>query len=267
VKRKVRRAAGDFLRRVGLKPSSLADSSKGGADWPKYNLDDEANSRPAAVKVASYTMGSYLRLITLWEQVRYVDLLGLEGALVECGVWRGGSTAMMAMAHRSMGEPRRPIHLFDSFEGLPEPQAEHDGDMILEYVGDEQRLGGELKSIGRCVAEIDLAKKAMHEVAEYPESLTHYHVGWFEATVAPAAAEIGPIAVLRLDGDFYRSTQICLEHLYPLVVPGGFVVIDDYGHWEGCKKALWEYFDAHFDQPPYLHLIDRCGRYFIKPSA
>ena len=93
----------------------------------------------------------------------------------------------------------------------------------------------------------------------------HTHQGWFQDTVPRDAAAVGPIALLRLDGDWYDSTKVCLEGLYPSVVKYGSIVVDDYGHFEGCRKAVDE-FVADLGYPVMLHHVDYSGRYWIKPE-
>jgi O-methyltransferase len=95
-------------------------------------------------------------------------------------------------------------------------------------------------------------------LVHYPERLLRYHVGWFQDTVPAAAEKIGPIALLRLDGDRYDSTKVCLESLYSNVRRGGIVVIDDYGQFEGCRRAVDE-FTSKMPIPFMLHRIDCTG--------
>lgn len=147
----------------------------------------------------------------------------------------------MGLALRAAGESR-PLHLFDSFEGLPEP-SEKDGAAAIAYSGGKS--SGALTSIRACEANVEEVRRMLTTRARLPESQLHFHVGWFQNTVPAAEPALGPIAVLRLDGDWYDSTRVCLEHLYPLLVPGGVLILDDYFCWEGCRKATDEYRAAH----------------------
>jgi O-methyltransferase len=224
--------------------------------------DEENLIREAVQRISGHTMSSFERLATLWHQVRYLDRYQIPGALVECGVWKGGSSAMMALAHlASSPVPCRPLHLFDSFEGLPEPRRESDGREAIQY--SSNRAGGNLVSIQQCVGTLAENRQLLQDEVAYPEKLLQYHVGWFENTVEEAAPKIPQIALLRLDGDWYESTRTCLVHLYPHVVRGGVVVIDDYGHWEGCRKAVDEFL-ASLSEPILLNHIDYTGRYWIR---
>ena len=245
-------------------PQSLKErtAQAGKSHYPRLHYDEEDQAREALEIVADYTLTSYERLVTLWRQVRYLDRARILGCLVECGTWRGGSVGMMALAHLAGGRPLRDLHLFDSFEGLPEPDQEKDGDAAIDYAAG--RASGKLASIGQCVAPLEDNRRLLGEIIGYPVSLTHYHVGWFQDTVPRDAPEIGPIALLRLDGDWYESTKICLEELALKVSSGGMVVIDDYGKWPGCRQAVDEYL-SKLNRPLFLNHIDPPGRYYIVP--
>jgi O-methyltransferase len=224
-------------------------------------FDDEQEIDAAIRTVRDFTMCSYERLATLWQQVRYLDRYAIEGSFVECGTWRGGAVGMMALAHTGSGaRPTRTLHLFDSFEGLPEPTA-NDGGMAESYAAG--RTSGTLETIGKCEGPLEDNKELLERRIGYPSDLLEYHVGWFQDTVARDAAKTGPIALLRLDGDWYESTKTCLDALYPLVQDGGVVVIDDYGHWAGCRRAVDEFIDA-LAEPVLLGQIDYTGRYWVK---
>jgi O-methyltransferase len=245
-------------------PMSLGERTRRGADgaYPTLHYDEEDLAREALETVDAFTMTSYPRMVTLWQQVRYLDRVGIPGSLVECGTWRGGACGMMALAHQTRGTPTRAIHLFDSFVGLPEPLAEKDGSAATQYAGG--KATGALNSIRRCVASLEDNERLLGEIIGYPRELTVYHVGWFEETVPAAVHEVDPIALLRIDGDWYESTRVCLRHLYPVVSPGGIVVIDDYGRWMGCRRAVDEFL-AELERTPFLNHIDGTGRYLIVP--
>ena len=148
---------------------------------------------------------------------------------------------MIALAIRDSGQERH-LHLFDSFEGLPEP-TEKDGEYAATYSGG--RNEGKLATVNQCRAGLDEVRHLILDTIKVRQDLAHFHIGWFQNTVPVDAKNLGPIALLRLDGDWYDSTKVCLEHLYPLVSPGGIIVMDDYFAWEGCQKATDEYFKLH----------------------
>lgn len=210
-------------------------------------------------KVRPYTMVGPPRLSNVFHLAQKVDQMKLPGALVECGVWKGGCSAVMATA----SHPSRPLWLFDSFEGLPEPTAE-DGKDADEYSGHASE--GNLKTIGRCVGPLETVKKLFFEEMKIPRERVHLVQGWFQDTLPVKKEELGSIALLRLDGDWYESTKVCLENLYDQVVPGGFIILDDYHWWEGCKKATDEFLEKRGISAT-LHTIDDAGAYFQKPFS
>lgn len=153
--------------------------------------------------------------------------LAIEGDFVECGVWKGGMSGACAVL---LGKDRQ-YHLYDSFEGLPEVK-EIDGAAAKAWQTDTDSTS----YLDNCSAEQRFAEQAM-KISGATD--VHIHKGWFEKTVPHHPAR--PIAVLRLDGDWYESTMQCLEALFPMVVPGGIIIIDDYYVWDGCSRALHDY--------------------------
>ena len=152
------------------------------------------------------------------------------GCIVECGVWRGGMSAAIADVL-----PGRFHVLFDSFEGLPQAR-QIDGPAALAYQIDKSSP----RYFDNCRAEISFAESAMGMSAAKEFRLVR---GWFNETLPQFVAR-EPIAVLRLDGDWYESTMDCLTYLYPQVMPGGLVLVDDYYTWDGCARAVHDYFSA-----------------------
>jgi hypothetical protein len=177
----------------------------------------------------------------------------------------------MAMAASDMGDKRR-IHLFDSFEGLPQPSP-RDGEAVIKaYKGDHTSRplddgGVALAPINACVAPLPLVQELFYSVLRVPEDQVCVHKGWFQDTLpaAVSSGQVREIAVLRLDGDWYESTHTCLVHLYPLVQAGGFVLFDDYGYFEGCRKAVDEYLETISPRPELIR-IDSDGVYLRKPA-
>lgn len=227
-----------------------------------FYFDREEEIKKTVILVAEYTMISFERCATLWQQVRYLDRYRIPGAIVECGVWRGGAIGACALAHLTSAKPPyRHLHLFDSFEGLPEPNAAVDGEIAVQFAGGQG--DGALRSVGKLSSPISDSRQLLLTKIAYPEELVHYHVGWFQNVVPRDAHALGEIALLRLDGDWYESTVVCLEHLYPKVVKHGVVVVDDYGHFEGCRRAVDEFL-ASRATPILLNHADYTGRYFVK---
>jgi hypothetical protein len=225
--------------------------------------EEEALVKQAATIVAAHTMASFERLATLWQQVRYLDRYGIPGSLVECGVWRGGCVGLMALAHlHGRDGPTREIHLYDSFQGLPRPDRDFDGAEAIDLA--DGLADGAQVPIGVCVAPMEDGRSLLVDTIGYPSHLVKFHAGWFEDTLRDAANPPGPIALMRLDGDWYSSTKICLDRLYPDVSPNGVVVIDDYGHFAGCRRAVDEFVER-LGYPILLNYIDYTGRFWVKP--
>lgn len=174
------------------------------------------------------------RSYTMIPELMYIDNLRLaekikpiEGDIVECGVWKGGMIAGIA---RVLGN-NRTYHLFDSFEGLPQAK-ENDGKAAMEW----QQKKEDKNYFDNCRADEQYAEEAMKKSGCLQYFL---HKGWFHSTLPEYKNQ--RIALLRLDGDWYESTRICLEQLYPQVADNGIIIIDDYHFWDGCTKAVHEY--------------------------
>jgi len=235
-----------------------------------YDLETEANE--AIHKVRSYTMLSRERIIALYNKVAFCEKHGLPGSFVECGVWKGGSVALMALANLRHGKERRHIHLFDAFQEICEPDALIDGERAIREAKKWSRGGttGKLTPLKGIYdafggpGTLDDTQDLLERIIGYEPKFLHYHKGWFQDTLPKDAHDIGNIAILRLDGDWYASTKICLEYLYDKVVSGGFVIIDDYGAYDGCKKATDEFMQSQ-NIKSYLSHIDMECRYWIKP--
>lgn len=236
-----------------------------------FELEDEAT---ACISIVRHnTMLSKRRLVTLYQQVAYCERYELPGAFVECGVWKGGAAGMMALANLQTGKARRHLHLFDAFQEICEPDAAVDGEKALREVrqftgrighdnGALQPLTGFYDLLGG-PGTLDENRQLLEKTIGYPAEFLHYHVGWFQETLPAVHETIGQIAILRLDGDWYASTKICLEYLFDRVVQGGVVIIDDYGTYEGCRRAVDEFMKAK-DVHAYLGSIDSDCRFFVK---
>jgi len=183
-------------------------------------------------QVAPYTMVDRGRLEAV---IRALDATQhLHGAFVECGTWRGG-VCMLAGMHMLQAGSTRPMVLFDTFTGMPKP-TEEDGPEVAA-----------MWQPGWCAGDLEDVRQNVTSV--YPEEKCTFVQGMVEDTIPTFPAF--PISVLRLDTDWYSSTKIELEHLYPMLQPGGAILIDDYGHWSGCRKAVDEYFNANPPTPVF----------------
>jgi O-methyltransferase len=212
-------------------------------------------------KVRPYTMTSTERIHALYQAVKYVIDNKIPGDFVECGVWRGGSAMVMAYTSMMMGETSREIHLYDTFEGMSEP-TENDKDVHGQKA---DSLLKRTKKVANtediwCYATMDDVRNNLASVA-YPVDNIFFHKGKVEDTIPGFLPN--QISLLRLDTDWYESTLHEMNHLYPLLSDKGVLILDDYGHWQGARKAVDEYMKK-MGIKPCLHRIDYTGRIAIK---
>jgi O-methyltransferase len=210
-------------------------------------------------QVAPYTMTSPERIASLRNAVRYVVEADVPGALVECGVWRGGSMMVVAATLHELGVDDRDLFLFDTFTSHPPPD-----DIDVDVDGRPAKDMFEEVERGAGFGYLPIARvRSALLSTNYPASRLHFVQGAVEATIPGHAPD--EIALCRLDTDWYASTAHEMEHLYPRVVPGGVVLIDDYGHFAGARKAVDDYL-RHHDERVMLHRIDYTGRILVKPG-
>lgn len=207
-----------------------------------------------------YTLTTPERLASLCLAVEHVVKANVPGAFVECGVWKGGSTMAAAWSFRRLNRQDVDLYLFDTFEGMSEPGEE---DVYAESgVKAKQWMDGSERAEDNVwvYAPIDLVRRNL-AFTQYPTERLHFIKGKVEDTLPDSAPE--QIAILRLDTDWYASTKHELLHLYPRLSKGGILIIDDYGDWQGARKAVDEYF-AEQDSKPFLMRID-AARILVKP--
>jgi hypothetical protein len=222
-------------------------------------LDEDQQTREIVALTSEYTMTSPVKRVALIAAVRHIARTGLSGDIVECGVWRGGSIQVIARTFLAEGVDDRDIHLFDTFEGMTAPSAEDvqvkDGRSAEEILEDSRKTQWIW-----AIASIEDVQEGLR-MLDYPYERFHFVRGPVEQTIPDRAPE--QIALLRLDTDWYESTKHELEHLYDRLVPGGVLIIDDYGSWAGSRKATDEFL-ATLDNPP-LMLRAGTGRIGVKP--
>ena len=213
-------------------------------------------------KCRAYTMTSVERLYALYKSVEYIVSADIPGDFAETGVWQGGSCMLIAETLVALGERSRRIFLFDTFEGHPKPDAEKDVDLWGNRAIDEwQRVVGDDNHGKWAYVSLEDVQANLARTGYPPDRLV-FVKGLLEQTVANTPA-IGPLALMRLDTDWYASTKAGLEHLYPQLVSGGILIIDDYGHYKGQQQAVDEYFAAGC-QPILLNRIDYSCRLGVK---
>jgi hypothetical protein len=221
--------------------------------------DVSPEDRAILRQVVDYTMTSMERQLALLQAVRHLVRASVPGCLVECGVWRGGSAMAAVLALLQEKDTSRDIYLFDTYEGMTTPTA---FDKTTDGTLAQTQLAKTAKGTGVwCAAGMDDVRANMASTG-YPMERVHIIQGPVEATL-PAQAPAEPIALLRLDTDWYESTRHELVHLFPRLHEGGIMIIDDYGHWEGARKATEEFF-AQQSQRYFLHRIDYTGRLLVK---
>jgi O-methyltransferase len=231
---------------------------------PDLSQLDEAD-RAIVERALPFTMTGVARLQALIDAVRHLERAQVPGAFAECGVWRGGSVLAMILTLQELGASDRDIHLYDTFEGMTEP-TEHDVSPIdppaletwREAEVKQERAWSQLFDAE--TFNEDGVRSTLVDTG-YPEGRLHLVAGPVEETLPAQAPE--SIALLRLDTDWYESTRHELDHLYPRLAEGGVLIIDDYGHWEGARRAVDEYFAEH-RPAPMLTRIDYTGRIAVK---
>jgi O-methyltransferase len=211
------------------------------------------------------TMTGVPRLQALVDAVRYCERSAIPGSFAECGVWRGGSVLAMILTLQDLGKADRDIYLYDTFEGMTPPSERDvspiDGSALETWQRAEQT--GERPWSQLFDPETfneDHVRAALLETG-YPAERLHLVAGPVEETLPGRSPDL--LALLRLDTDWYESTRHELDHLYPRLAAGGVLIIDDYGHWEGARRAVDEYFAEHPPRPP-LREIDYTARIAVK---
>jgi hypothetical protein len=222
-------------------------------------VDFDPETRATIKAIQGYTMTSPERIYALCQALRYLSTNGIEGAILECGVWRGGSIMAAERTLLQQDDTSRHIYLFDTFAGMPRP-----GEDDIDFAGVSETAVWHKHHISAVNAP---ARAGLAEVREavlsvgYPADLIHFVPGMVEDTIPNRAPD--RIALLRLDTDYYESTRHELNHLYPRLVSGGILIVDDYGHFLGARKAVDEYFSGGVWHP-LLNRVDYSARLIVK---
>jgi hypothetical protein len=223
-------------------------------------LPHEHSQRAIFERVKSQTMIGALGVLANIDAVDYIFDNAISGCIVECGVWKGGSVAAMLLRLVERGVTDRQVYLFDTFAGMTEPTAaDKRGDMPAIGKFNESQKDNHNNW---CYSPLEVVK-ANIAATDYPPELVTYIAGDVLKTLPDS--KLPPIALLRLDTDWYESTKAELDHLYPMVVHRGAVIIDDYGTWEGARQAVDEYFQLPRGKP-LMYRVDQTRRLFIKTN-
>ncbi|MFI5892487.1 TylF/MycF/NovP-related O-methyltransferase [Actinoplanes sp. NPDC051513] len=239
------------------KPEPKPEVKPAGPPEITFPADFDEAMRETIRAVKPWTMTSPGKLHALVSSVRYVAKHQIPGDVVECGVWRGGSMLAVARTLIEAGDTERHLHLYDTYEGMSEPtehDKRHDGKSAAEMLAASDKSAGVW-----AFASLEDVQATMAESA-YPADHIHYYKGKVEETIPASVPE--RISILRLDTDWYESTRHELEHLWNRLVPGGVLLLDDYGWWDGARRAVDEWL-AETNLPVLLLRMDE-GRVAVK---
>ncbi len=239
-----------------FRPNRAVSPAQSKPDLADQLPDIDQATRQTIEQVRPFTMTSPERIAALCNSVEYICHNGIRGDIVECGVWRGGSILAAIQTLLRCDDRQRPVWLYDTFDGMTEPSS-----IDVDFLGRdaknllEQEQRDDPNSIW-CCSQLEQVR-ALLGTTGYPTQLINYVEGPVEQTIPAEMPR--HIALLRLDTDWYDSTRHELVHLLPRLVPGGVLIIDDYGHWEGCRRAVDEFFREQ-QVPMLLNRIDYTGR-------
>lgn len=242
---------GKLKRKLGFLPNNTI---------PK-DLEVEHDFLSIYSKCKPYTMTSIERMFSLYKAVSHVTQHNVEGDFVECGVWKGGSSMLAAYTFLSNNSARN-MYLYDTYEGMSDPK-EEDKDMYGNKA--DELLNTSDKNDDNsiwCYSGLNEVKQNLYST-EFPKEKLNFIQGKVEETIPAIVPD--KIAILRLDTDWFESTYHELVHLYPKLSKNGILIIDDYGYWQGARKAVDQYFGEN-NIFPLMHRIDNTGRIIQKMS-
>lgn len=182
--------------------------------------------------VKPYTMTSLERIKSLFYSLEYIRNNNIDGDIVECGVWKGGNI-LGSLEYLKYYDMNNSVWLYDTFTGMSQ---------TTEFDIDYNDVAGEVW-VGKCESSLGEVKAIIDET-KYTNNKIHFVVGDIVETLKNESNVPKKISLLRLDTDWYESTKIELITLFPNLVNDGVLIVDDYGHWKGSKKAVDEYFDG-----------------------
>ncbi|MBF0378644.1 MAG: class I SAM-dependent methyltransferase [Desulfamplus sp.] len=251
---------GSLVREIGKRLPDLVERTKQarqeGRPWWNLNVSDPSSSPPSTKMLSlrnlcefSHTMAGRKRLDNITYCLDIIRNNNVPGDLIETGVWRGGSSILMR-GYLSIYEMNdRKVWVADSFEGLPVPSLPQDA-------------GYDFSASKMPILAVSL-EEVQENFSRYNllDDQVHFLKGWFSDTLSKAPIE--QLALLRLDGDLYESTMDSLNALYHKVTTGGFIIVDDYGDFEPCRRAVTEFRETHGIIDP-IEKIDWAGAYWRK---
>lgn len=269
IKKALRAAADSFGYTIERKPEHIptppAPPREPEKELSEFPADFTQEEIAIWKSVEAYTMTSKERVVSLVRAVRYLERYRIPGALVECGVWRGGSMMVVAKTLLALNSTSRQLFLFDTFSGMPdaaEVDVDVDGQSASSILAGIRNWPPERQAernvLARC--PLDVVRDNLLSTG-YPTEKLHFVAGRVEMTLPAHAPD--RVALLRLDTDWYESTRHELVHLFPRLSRHGVLIVDDYGHWRGARLAVDEFFDQNND-PVFLSRVDYTGRIAIR---
>ena len=211
-------------------------------------------------KINKFTMSTPANHWTIIQSLQHIKKNNIEGDLVECGVYKGGNIILFDYLLEKYQLSKK-IFAYDTFEGMSEPSDIYIH--IKNNLPSQTKKNYEKNNIVWCYASLDEVKNNIKKFNLQFENKFKFIKGDVLKTLKVKDNLPEKISLLRLDTDFYESTKIELEVLFPRLVKNGILIIDDYGHWKGAKKAVDEYFNLK-ENFKWLHRIDYASRLLIK---
>ena len=211
------------------------------------------------IKVSSqYSMTGEKRMYALYQAILNAKIKNLEGDFVECGVWKGGNILLYSLLNDFFKLDKN-IYAFDTFDGMTTPEeidVNYQGYSASNAMEKSKKKENEMNV--HCFSSIEMVKTNILQHTSINN--IKFVKGPVEQTLLKEENLPKKISVLRLDTDFYSSTKIELKILYPKLINGGILIVDDYGYWQGARKAV----DEYFNEKKILHIVDQTCRYIIK---
>lgn len=224
----------------------------------RFTALQNANEKGAFLESNVENLGYRLSMIgrsrmdNLWESLDHIRKEGVEGDVMECGVWRGGASIFMAGYLDIYEITDKRVFVVDSFEGVP--KSEHELDLCIDL---------HKEAMPQLAVDLETVKSNFRKFGLLNDNVS-FVKGWFRDTLTTDLTE--KIALLRLDGDLYESTMSCLINLYDKVSEGGVVIVDDYNVLPQCKKAVHDFFQQIDSALPNIMEIDWTGVFWVKES-
>lgn len=251
LKNKLLKLLNRIIDKTGLKLVSNKDS---------YPIEIEPKNKRLIELVKPNSMSPNIRLHELINSIEYIINKNIKGDFVECGVWRGANLVVMQKLLERNKTENIQVYGYDTFEGMSEP-TEFDSD----YMGNkaEDAMKKTPKKEGRGIWAYSTIETVINNIENFVNSPNNVKLikGKVEETLTKKKNLPNSISLLRLDTDFYESTKIELEVLFPLLTKGGILIIDDYGHFTGARKAVDQYFK---NQKIWLKYVDYTCRLYVK---